>query len=273
MELYAKAEWLNPGGSVKDRAALKMVADAELNGELTSDKIILDATSGNTGIALAMIGAALKYGVELVMPENVSQERKTTLQALGAKVVYTNPLEGIDGAIRRVKQMFEDTPDRYFYADQYSNESNWRAHYLTTGEEIIEQTGGKITHFVAGVGTGGTLMGVSRKLKEHDRSIKICEVQPDSPFHGLEGLKHMESALVPEIYDPQIRDELLLMSTEESQSFTIRLAREHGILVGPSSGAALAASIKAAEDIEKGVIVTIFPDSGLRYASEKFWTD
>src|SRR5262245_7367373 len=207
VELYAKAEWKNPGGSVKDRAAARMIGDGERSGALTPDKIILDATSGNTGIAYAMIGAAKGYRVRLCVPENVTPERKRILRAFGAEVVFTSAMEGSDGAILLARAMYAESPDLYFYPDQYNNPGNWRAHYDTTGPEIIEQTGGRVTHFVAGLGTSGTFVGVGRKLREFNSSIRLISVQPDSPLHGLEGLKHMETAIVPGIYDPSLADE------------------------------------------------------------------
>ena len=216
VELHAKAEWQNPGGSVKDRAAIRMITEGEKSGALHRGKVILDATSGNTGIAYAMIGAARGYGVTLCLPSNVTPERKRILRAYGAEMVFTNPLEGSDGAIREARRLAASEPDRYFYPDQYNNDANWRAHYETTGPEIINQTGGRITHFVAGLGTSGTFVGVGRRLRDHDSGIQLISVQPDSPLHGLEGLKHMESAIVPGIYDPSIADEDMRVGTEEA---------------------------------------------------------
>ena len=272
VELYAKAEWRNPGGSVKDRAAARMIADGERSGALTQDKTIIDATSGNTGIAYAMIGAARGYRVRLCVPANVTPERKRILQAFGAEVVYTDPMQGSDGAIIRVKQMYEENPGLYFYPDQYNNPGNWRAHYDTTGPEILEQTGGRITHFVAGLGTSGTFVGVGRKLRETDPSIKLISVQPDSPLHGLEGLKHMETAIVPGIYDPALADEDLGISTEDAFDVTRRLARV-GLFVGISSGANLAGALQVARRASDAVFVIVFPDGGEKYLSERLWDE
>ncbi len=273
VELYAKAEWQNPGGSVKDRAAARILADAERRGDLRPGKIILDATSGNTGIAYAMIAAARGWQVTLCVPENVTPERKRILLAYGAELVFTNPLESSDGAIREARRLFQAAPDRYYYADQYNNDSNWRAHYSTTGPEILQQTHGRITHFVAGLGTSGTFIGVGRRLREHDARVRLVSVQPDSPLHGLEGLKHMESAIVPGIYDPHLADEDLRVTTEEAYDMTRRLAQQEGLLVGVSSGAAVAAALRVAEAVREGVIVTIFCDGGERYLSERFWDE
>jgi cysteine synthase B len=272
VELYAKAEWQNPGGSVKDRAAARMIADGEASGALRPGLTIIDATSGNTGIAYAMIGASRAYHVKLCLPDNASPERKLILRAFGAELVLTDPLEGTDGAIREVRRMVAADPERYFYPDQYSNDSNWRAHFDTTGPEIIEQTGGRLTHFVAGLGTSGTFMGAGRALRRFNPAIELFSFQPDSPFHGLEGLKHMASAMVPKIYDATLADENLSVSTEEAHRMVRRLAREEGLLVGISSGAALAASLQVARRIGQGVLVTVFPDGAEKYLSESFWT-
>jgi cysteine synthase B len=272
VELYAKAEWRNPGGSVKDRAAARMIADGERSGALTRDKIIIDATSGNTGIAYAMIGAARGYRVRLCVPANVTPERKRILQAFGAEVVYTDPMQGSDGAIIRVKQMYEESPGLYFYPDQYNNPGNWRAHYDTTGPEILEQTGGRITHFVAGLGTSGTFVGVGRKCREVNPSIKLISVQPDSPLHGLEGLKHMDTAIVPGIYDPALADEDLGISTEDAFDVTRRLARQ-GLFVGISSGANLVGALHVARRTSDAVFVIVFPDGGEKYLSERLWDE
>jgi cysteine synthase B len=272
VELYAKAEWQNPGGSVKDRAAARMIADGEASGALRPGQMIVDATSGNTGIAYAMVGAARGYPVKLFLPENASPERKLILRAFGAELVLTDPLEGTDGAIRRVRQVVADEPGRYFYPDQYSNDGNWRAHLDTTGPEIIEQTGGRITHFVAGLGTSGTFVGTGRALKRFNAAVKLISFQPDSPFHGLEGLKHMPSALVPKIYDPTLADENLSVTTEDAHRLVRRLAREEGLMVGISAGAALHASLQVARRIDRGVVVTVFPDGAEKYLSESFWT-
>src|SRR5688572_29242319 len=269
VELYAKAEWQNPGGSVKDRAAARMILDGEATGALTRDRTILDATSGNTGIAYAMVGAARGYKVKLCVPENASTERKLILRALGAELVLTNPLESADGAIREARRLYKSDPERYFYPDQYNNEANWRAHYDTTAPEIIEQTSGRLTHFVAGLGTSGTFIGTARRLRKFNPAIKLISFQPDSPFHGLEGLKHMESAIVPGIYDPTLADQDVRVGTEESYEMTRRLAQEEGLLVGISSGANLAGALKVAR--KDAVIVVVFCDGGERYLSERFW--
>ena len=269
VELYAKAEWKNPGGSVKDRPALRMVQEGIASGQLTPDKIILDATSGNTGIAYAMIGAAMGYTVTLCVPENVTPERKRILRAYGAELVFTNPLEGSDGAIRTAQKMNDAEPGRYFYADQYNNPYNWRSHYDTTGPEILKQVGARLTHFVAGLGTSGTFIGVGRRLREFKRDVVLASVQPDSPLHGLEGLKHMESAIVPGIYDSGLADEDVRVGTEESYEMTRRLAQEEGLLVGISSGANLAGALKVAR--KDAVMVVVFCDGGERYLSERFW--
>ena len=272
VELYAKAEWRNPGGSVKDRAAARMIADGEKSGALTRDTILLDATSGNTGIAYAMIGAARGYRVRLCVPENVTPERKRILKAFGAEVVVTDPMEGSDGAIIKAKAMYAESPELYFYPDQYSNPGNWRAHYDTTGPEILEQTRGRITHFVAGLGTSGTFMGVGRRFREVKPSVRLTSVQPDSPLHGLEGLKHMETAIVPAIYDPALADEDLGVSTEEAFDYTRQLARQ-GLFVGISSGANLAGALNVARRAQDAVVVVIFCDGGEKYLSERFWDD
>ena len=272
VELYAKAEWQNPGGSVKDRAAARMILEGEASGKLVRRKTILDATSGNTGIAYAMVGAARGYTVRLCVPENASPERKVILRALGAELVLTSPLEGSDGAIREARRLYAKDPDRYFYPDQYSNDANWRAHYDTTAPEIIEQTSGRITHFVAGLGTSGTFIGTGRRLRNYSPAIKLISFQPDSPFHGLEGLKHMESAIVPAIYDPTLADEDLRIDTDEAYRMVRRLAREEGMLAGISSGAAMVATLHVARRLDRGVVVTVFPDGAEKYLSESFWT-
>jgi cysteine synthase B len=272
VELYAKAEWQNPGGSVKDRAAARMIADGEASGALRSGLTIVDATSGNTGIAYAMVGAARGYRVKLFLPENASPERKLILRAFGAELVLTDPLEGTDGAIRAVRKLVAEHPSEYFYPDQYSNDSNWRAHFDTTGPEIIEQTEGRLTHFVAGLGTSGTFVGTGRALRRFNPAIRLIAFQPDSPFHGLEGLKHMPSALVPAIYDQSLADENLSVGTEMAHALVRRLAREEGLLVGISAGAALAASLQVARGLTQGVVVTVFPDGAEKYLSESFWT-
>ena len=269
VELYAKAEWMNPGGSVKDRPALRMIQEGIASGELTPGKVILDATSGNTGIAYAMMGAAMGYSVTLCVPENVTPERKRILRAYGAELVFTNPLEGSDGAIRTAQRMNEENPGRFFYADQYNNPFNWRSHYDTTGPEIIRQTGGRLTHFVAGLGTSGTFVGAGRRLREFNERLVLVSVQPDSPLHGLEGLKHMESAIVPGIYDPALADEDVRVGTEEAYDMTRRLAQEEGLLVGISSGANLAGALKVTRD--NAIVVVVLCDGGERYLSERFW--
>jgi len=273
VQLYAKAEWKNPGGSVKDRAAVAMVLDGERRGLLIPGRTILDATSGNTGIAYAMIGAARGYPVKLCMPENVTPERKRILRAYGAELVLTDPMEGSDGAIREVRRIYELDRERYYYPDQYSNPVNWQAHYNTTGPELMAQTDGAITHFVAGLGTSGTFMGTGRYLREHKPTVTLVSVQPETALHGLEGMKHMESAIVPAIYDATLADIALRVGTEDSYILTRRLAIEDGLLVGISSGAALSASLKVASTIEDGLIVMIFSDGGEKYLSERFWED
>ena len=270
--LYAKAEWKNPGGSVKDRPAARMITDGEHSGALTPDKIILDATSGNTGIAYAMIGAARGYRVRLCVPENVTPERKRILHAFGAEIVYTDPMDGSDGAILRAKAMYAAEPHRYFYPDQYNNPGNWRAHYDTTAPEIIEQTAGRVTHFVAGLGTSGTFVGAGRRLREFNPAIRLISVQPDSPLHGLEGLKHMETAIVPGIYDPSLADEDLAVGTEEAFELTRQLARQ-GLFVGISSGANLAGALRVARATSNATIVVVFCDGGEKYLSERFWDE
>jgi cysteine synthase B len=272
VELYAKAEWQNPGGSVKDRAAARMILEGEASGQLTPQKTILDATSGNTGIAYAMVGAARGYKVKLCVPENASPERKLILRALGADLVLTNPLESTDGAIREARRLHASDPDRYFYPDQYNNDGNWRAHYDTTAAEIIEQTSGRLTHFVAGLGTSGTFVGTGRRLRKFSPAIKLISFQPNSAFHGLEGLKHMETAIVPGIYDPALADEDLRIDTERAYRMVRRLAREEGLLAGISSGAAVAAMLDVARRLDHGVVVTIFPDGAEKYLTESFWT-
>jgi cysteine synthase B len=273
VEVYAKAEWYNPGGSIKDRAALNMVLEGERSGQLTKDKILVDATSGNTGIAYAMIGAERGYRVKLALPKNVSKERRQVLEAYGAELIFTDPTEGTDGAQRYVKQMVEDDPRRYFYPDQYNNDANWQAHYHGTAAEIWRQTEGRVTHFVTGLGTSGTFMGVSRRLKELNPAIQCISVQPDGPLHGLEGMKHMASALVPGIYDPNLADDNIEISTEDAHQMVLKLARQEGLLVGVSAGANMAAALQVASRLSEGVVVTIFCDSAAKYLSESFWHD
>jgi S-sulfo-L-cysteine synthase (O-acetyl-L-serine-dependent) len=276
IQLLGKAEWYNPGGSIKDRAAASIVTEARRTGKLAPGKILLDSTSGNTGIAYAMLGAALGFNVTLCVPENVSPERKRILQAYGANIIYTDPGEGSDGAIKIARQLGANHPDIYFYADQYSNEANWRAHYLTTANEIWEQTKGRITHFVSMLGTTGTFVGTTRRLKELNPHIRCISLQPDSAFHGIEGAKHLPSAIVPRIYDPSLADANLEISTEEAHSMARRLAREHGLLVGISAAAAVVGSLQVAEGLKKNqpaTIVTILCDSGDKYLSERFWDE
>lgn len=277
VNLLAKAEWVNPGGSVKDRAAAAMVRHALMSGRVGNGKTLLDATSGNTGIAFAMLGAALGFPVLLAMPSNVSPERKRILKAYGAEVEWTDPDQGSDGAIRRAREMAAEFPERYCYMDQYSNPANWRAHYETTGPEIWRQTGATVTHFVAGLGTSGTFMGTVRRLKELNPEVQAISMQPDSPFHGLEGLKHMATALVPAIYDPGLADRNIEVETEAAYAMAKRLAREEGLLVGVSAAAAAAACEQIAkEEAEAGrsaTIVTVLPDSADKYLSERFWEE
>jgi len=273
VEIYAKAEWQNPGGSVKDRAAARMIAEGEQSGKLTPGKVILDATSGNTGIAYAMIGAAKGYKVKLCVPENASHERKLILRAFGAELILTSPLESTDGAIREARRLYAESPDTYFYPDQYSNDANWRAHYDTTGPEIIEQTAGTLTHFVAGLGTSGTFVGTARRLRQFSPAIKLISFQPATAFHGLEGLKHMESAMVPAIYDPTLADQDLRVESEDAFDMVRRLAREEGVMAGISSGAAVAAVLQVAKTLTSGIVVTVCPDGAEKYLTEKFWND
>jgi cysteine synthase B len=279
VQILGKAEWTNPGGSVKDRAAAAIVLDALQREQLCPGIRLLDATSGNTGIAYAMLGAALAFPVTLCMPSNVSPERKRILNAYGAEVVWTDPAESSDGAIRKARELARtsDRASQYFYADQYSNPANWRAHYTGTANEILEQTGGRITHFVAGLGTTGTFMGVTRRLKEANPNIECISMQPDSPFHGLEGLKHMATAIVPAIYDPSLADRNVEVETEAAYTMAKRLARTEGLLVGISAAAAVAASLRIAEEQaalgKEAVIVTILADAADKYLSERFWEE
>src|SRR5277367_4359276 len=282
VQIVGKAEWYNPGGSVKDRAASSIVLDAQRRGLLSFSRKsggrgLLDATSGNTGIAYAMLGAALGFSVTLCMPSNVSEERKRYLRAYGAEVIWTNPADGSDGAIRKAREMSAAEPDRYYYADQYSNDENWRAHYRTTGNEIWEQTEGQVTHFVAALGTTGTFMGTTRRLKELNPKIQCVSMQPDSPFNGLEGLKHMATAIVPRIYDPELADQNIEMATERAYAMAKHMGRNLGVLVGVSAAAATAAALQVAEEeAAKGreaVIVTILCDGADKYMNERFWTE
>ncbi|HEX4953296.1 MAG TPA: cysteine synthase family protein [Thermoanaerobaculia bacterium] len=273
VELLAKAEMANPGGSVKDRAALAMIEDADRRGLLEPGRRLLDATSGNTGIALAMIGAGRGLGVTLCLPANASRERKAILRAYGAELVLTDPLDGSDGAIREARRLDAEHPGRYVYLDQYANPENWRAHYRTTGPEIWTQTGGRITHFVTGLGTTGTFVGVGRFLREVSSGVRLISIEPDSPLHGLEGMKHMESAIVPPIYDPTLADEARTISTEEAYAQVRRLAREAGLLVGVSAGANVVSALAVAETLEAGVVVTVLCDGAEKYLSEPFWEE
>ena len=277
IQILGKAEWANPGGSVKDRAASAIVADATRRGLLHKDQGLLDATSGNTGIAYAMLGAAMGFPVTLCMPSNVSSERKKYLAAYGANIVWTDPADGSDGAIRKARAMVADEPGRYFYADQYGNDQNWLSHYHTTANEIWRQTEGQVTHFVAGLGTSGTFMGTTRRLKELNPDIRCISMQPDSAFNGLEGLKHMATAIVPRIYDPTLADENIGLATERAYAMCLRLARRSGLLVGVSAGGAAAASLEIAEREHaagrEAVIVTILCDAAEKYMSERFWQE
>jgi S-sulfo-L-cysteine synthase (O-acetyl-L-serine-dependent) len=274
VEVYAKAEYLNPGGSVKDRAALAMILAGEKSGKLYEGKTILDATSGNTGIAYAMIGAARGYPVTLTLPKNASLERKRILRLYGAEIIETDAMQGTDGAQIAAKELVAKYPEKYFYPDQYNNEANWKAHFLTTAPEIWWQTHGQITHFVAGLGTTGTFTGITRRLKEFNPNLEAVAMQPDSPLHGLEGMKHLQSAIVPGIYDPFLADTNVEVATEDAQEMTRRLAREEGLFVGISSGANVFAAIRLAKELrEKAVIVTILCDGGGKYLSENFWDE
>ena len=275
VELYLKLEFANPGGSVKDRPALRMIQDAVADGRLTNDKILVDSTSGNTGVAYSLFGAALGYRVQLVMPSNVSKARKDITQAYGTELIYSDPMEGSDGAIRLVRELVAKAPDRYFYPDQYSNPSNPLAHYLGTGGEILDAVGDRITHFVAGLGTTGTMTGTARRLREHTRPIRCVAVEPDQPLHGLEGLKHLASSLVPPIYDPAMPHETMAVSTEDGWDMADRVAREEGIHVGHSTGANVFAALKLAEEQHRthggGCVVTIACDRGDRYFAPMKW--
>jgi len=271
VEIYAKLESYNPGGSVKDRPALQMVEDAENSGELTKEKIILDSTSGNTGIAYAWIGALKGYKVELVMPMNVSEERKRIIRAFGAKITFSDPLEGSDGAILESRKLLKENPGKYFKPDQYNNQANPKAHYLSTGKEIFEQTEGRVTHFVATIGTGGTIMGTGKRLKELDPGIQVIAAEPEYPLHGIEGLKHMASSIVPGIYHEDKLDGKIPTPTEESYDMAKRLALEEALFVGQSSGAAMWAALELANNLDEGLIVTMFPDGGDKYLSTALW--
>ncbi|MBF0537367.1 MAG: cysteine synthase family protein [Nitrospirae bacterium] len=267
VRIYAKLEMYNPGRSVKDRAAYRMIKDAEDSGLLTRDKTIIDSTSGNTGIAYAMIGAVSGYKVKIVIPKNASIERKRIISAFGAEIVYSSQFEGSDGAIRYARQLYNETPDSYYMPDQYNNPSNWKAHYLTTGPEIIQQTKGRITHLIASVGTGGTITGTGKALKEFNPDIRVIAIQPDDAMHGIEGLKHMASSIVPGIYDLGFPDDTIFVNTDDAYDWVKRLVRYEGLAVGHSSGAALAGAVAYARTLREGVIVVIFPDGGDRYLS------
>jgi len=275
MQVLGKAEWANPGGSVKDRAASRIIEEALRSGLLDGGKILLDSTSGNTGIAYAMLGAAFGIPITLCIPSNISAERKRILASYGANIVYTDPGEGSDGAIRKARAMIAEEPEKYYYADQYSNDANWRAHYTHgTADEIWQQTAGRVTHFAAMLGTSGTFVGTSRRLKELNPGIRCISLQPDSPFHGIEGAKHMETSIVPKIYDPRIADGELGIETEAAYSMARRLAREEGLLIGVSSAAAVVGAMQIAREAEAGsVVVTILPDAGDKYLSEIFWEE
>ncbi|HEY1464598.1 MAG TPA: cysteine synthase family protein [Terriglobales bacterium] len=276
IELLGKAEWFNPGCSIKDRAASNIVATGRRSGKFSAGQTLLDATSGNTGIAYAMIGAAEGFPVTLCVPENVSVERKRILHAYGANIIYTDPADGSDGAIRKARELASKEPALYYYADQYSNDANWQAHYHGTANEIWQQTKGRITHFVAMMGTSGTFIGTTRRLKELNPNIRCISLQPDSPFHGIEGAKHMASAIVPKIYDVKLADEDIGIATEDAYAVAKQLARKEGLLVGVSAGAAVAGCLQVAKKLnsgEKAVFVTILPDSGDKYLSERFWEE
>ena len=272
VEIHAKLESYNPGGSVKDRAAASMILDGLRTGALRPGRTLLDATSGNTGIAYAMLGTALGYPVKLCVPSNVTPERKRLLDVYGAEVVWTSSMDGSDGAIRLARQLYAESRDRYFYPDQYNNAANWLAHYETTGVEILVQTDGRVTHLVAGLGTSGTFMGTGRRLRLAKPEIRLISVQPDSPLHGLEGLKHMATAIVPEIYDPTLADEDARVETEAAWDMVRRVAHEEGIFVGVSGAAALVVAVRLAQALDQGLIVTIIPDGGERYLSDRMLT-
>ncbi|MBI2987404.1 MAG: PLP-dependent cysteine synthase family protein [Deltaproteobacteria bacterium] len=271
VRIFAKLEGLNPGGSVKDRPSLKMVQEGIRSGKLSEGKTIIDSTSGNTGIALALIGRVLGYPVELVMPSNVSTERKRIIAALGANIVFSDPLEGSDGAIRLCRKILEENPEKYFKPDQYFNPMNTQAHYETTGPEIYRQTNREVTHFIAGIGTGGTIMGTGRYLKEMNPRIRVIAVEPDDALHGLEGLKHMASSIVPGIYHEEEVDEKIAVSTEDAYAMVYRLSQEEGVLVGQSAGAAMYATLQVARKLRSGTLVTVFPDFGDKYLTTNLW--
>lgn len=273
VRLFAKAEWFNPGGSVKDRPALNMLLDGEKSGRLSKDKIVLDATSGNTGIAYALFGAAMGYRVRLCLPKSAGAAHQRILRAYGAELVMTAATKGSDGAIEEAIRLHDQDPEQYFYPDQYNNEANWQAHYHGTGVEILEQTGGQVTHFVAGLGTSGTFTGTGRRLREHLPAVRLISFQPDSPMHGLEGMKHMPTSIKPGIYDESLADENRGVRTEDAQAMVKRLAREEGLLVGLSSGAAVHCALEVARELDTGVVVTVLPDNALKYLDQKFWQE
>jgi cysteine synthase B len=273
VQVLAKAEWYNPGGSIKDRAAWNIIRTAEDSGQLTAEKTLIDATSGNTGIGYAMIGAAKGYRVKLVLPANVNRERIAILRAYGAELVFSDKMEGTDGAVELAQEMVAAAPDQYFYADQYGNPANWLAHYHTTGPEIWRQTAGEVTHFVAGLGTSGTMMGVGRYLRAMSPGVRLISLQPDGPLHGLEGLKHMGTARVPPIYDASLVDGNREVQTEDAYEMARRLAREEGLFVGVSAAAAMVAALDVARELAVGTVVTVLPDGGYKYMSERFWTE
>jgi cysteine synthase B len=271
VQLLAKAEWMNPGGSVKDRPAARMILDGERRGALTPERTIIDATSGNTGVAYAMIGAARGYRVKIAVPANADASVLGTLRAYGAELVLTDPSLGMDGATKEVQRILAERPDLYFFPDQLNNESNWKAHYEGTGNEVWTQTDGRVTHFVAGVGTGGTLVGTGRRLRELSPMVQLVCVQPSSPLHGLEGLRHLPTTIVPRIYDPSLVNETVAVDTEAAQAMVVRLAREEGVFVGVSAGAAVTAALEVASRLEHGVVVTVLPEGGRRFISHPFW--
>jgi cysteine synthase B len=273
VKIYAKAEWFNPGGSVKDRAAYNMILDGLKKGKLTKDKSILDATSGNTGIAYAMIGASLGFKVTLCIPENAGEMHKRMMKACGAELIYTDPMYSTDGAIEEAKRVFDSSPDKYFYVDQYNNDKNWEAHYYGTGQELIKQTNGTITHFVAGLGSTGTFVGTGRRLKKYNSEIILISVQPDSPLHGMEGLKHLETAHIPGIYDSGLADENIDIPTENAQEMVRILGKKEGLLIGNSAGAAMAAALEVAQKLHHGVVVVIVPDAAYKYFGQHFWNE
>lgn len=273
VKIYAKAEWFNPGGSVKDRAALNMISHAIRDGQLTKSKRILDATSGNTGIAYAMLGASLGYEVTLCLPENAGTIHKKIIRAFGAEIIFTDPMYGTDGAIQKAKELIRENPDSYVYLDQYNNPNNWMAHYQGTGPEIIRQTGGNITHFVAGLGSSGTFVGTGRWLKKVNPDIRLISFQPDSPLHGMEGMKHLETAIIPGIYDATLADDNLEITTEEAHDMVKLLAYKEGLLVGNSAGGALVAALNVAKQLSHGVVVTIFPDAAYKYIGQVVWEE